>query len=810
MNNKILSLLIAIVLIILAIVPNAFAYSDISVKSNILNEKDSLKPISVKNIDEITIQIIINIDEFEFETVSTDNGFFTSINLPGHGFSSNIGKPRLPIIRKMIEIPNDSEPELSVISESWNKVYLDELNLYNKIIPAQVSIEKKPLSNSEFIIDDNYYSKNEFLPETIADIVDIGEIRARRFALIEINPIQYNPITGELILMNSCEIQINLPNSDLTKTYEMIKRYSTPSFENLFDLTFENYGFYEKGIISKEPEGYLIIVYDSFYDEIEPLADWKTSMGYNTTLVKTSEIPGGTTKENIHDYIVNAYNTWNTPPAYVLLIGDTPQIPTYLGSEGPDAVDLYYVTINSGDYFPDIFIGRFPASQASHVTAMVDKTIYYETGNFSDTDWIKKAAFMAGNDNYWISEGTHNHVISTYLEPNGYNCDKIYEVTYGANTQDITNALNAGRSLAIFSGHGSIYNWDDGPYFNQNNVKDLSNEGMYPFVISHACLTGSFQVSECFGETWLREEDKGGIAFWGASESTLWDEDDILERGMFQAWWDDGLDWIGGMTDMALYYVYENYSGGGYSQYYFEAYNILGDPSIKIWRNDPSGSPDIPSKPDGPVQGTVGYEYSFSTSTNDPDNDQIYFMWDWGDGNLSEWMGPYSSGDTCSASHIWNSGGNFTIKVKARDEHFTQSEWSEGSIIQMVYNFPPDKPSISGPYWLIPKVTYNFEISTIEPDGETVFFLVEWGDGDFEEWVGPYSSEEVVTFSHKYTKKGLYKINITAKDINDFESETHQKNIKVSLSRSRIINNPLKFIVFEKIFERFFLLRQLI
>ena len=810
MNKKNICIAGIIVILIFASLPNVFASTNKQVNQNVTGEPSNNFGCSVVNIDETTIGITINLDQFEFNSVNTNKGLFTNVCLPGYGFSYNIGKARLPLIRKMVEIPHESKPELIVTSESWDFISLDELNLPNIIIPAQPSVEKNSEKSFEFILDDNYYSNFKFLPENIANIVDIGKIRSRCFALVEISPIRYNPQSGELKLLKSCEIIINLPNSNLIKTYDKIKRYSSSDFESLFKKSFANYGVYENGIMDNAQGGYLIIVYDDFYDEIEALANWKKAMGYNTTVTKTSEIPGGASKENIHDYIKDAYNNWDIPPSYVLLVGDTPQIPTYRGTQGPDAVDLYYVTINSEDYFPDIFIGRFPASQESHVTAMVDKTIYYETGNFSDSTWIKKAAFMAGYDNYDITEGTHNYVISTYLDKFGYTCDKLYEVTYGANTQDVIDALNEGRSLAIFSGHGYVYGWDDGPPFSQANVQGLKNEGMYPFVCSHACLTGSFQASECFGETWLRQADKGGIAFWGASEGTLWDEDDILEKGMFQAWWDDNLGRIGGMTDMALYYLYENYSGGGYTQYYFEAYNILGDPSVRIWRGDPGGAPDIPAKPEGPESGAVGYEYNFSSSTTDPNGDQIYYMFDWGDGEFSEWIGPYPSGDTCEAFHIWNDEGYFEVRVKAMDENFAQSNWSESSIIHIVYNFPPDMPTIKGQYWLLPMIPYNFRISTTEPDGENVFFLIEWGDGEIDEWIGPYSSEEVVSLSHKYTSVGYYTINVTAKDINDFKSETKEKYIKVSLSRNRIIKNPFIFTLFENLIESFSIIRQLL
>jgi hypothetical protein len=380
----------------------------------------------------------------------------------------------------------------------------------------------------------------------------------------------------------------------------------------------------------------------------------------------------------------------------VLLVGDTPQIPTYVGTMGPSAVDLYYVTMNPDDYFPDIFIGRFPASEESHVTAMVDKTMYFEEGTFNATEWIQKAACMAGIDNNHITEGTHNYIIDTFLEPNNYTCDKLYMVTYGATTQNVTDALNEGRSLAIFSGHGSTTSWGDGPPFSQSNVRALTNQDMYPFVCSHACSTNTFDYPECFGETWLREERKAGLAFWGASASTLWNEDDILEKGMFKAWWDDGLEWIGGMTDRGLYYLYENYSGGGYTKYYFEAYNVMGDPSVNVWSSDPNPPPEQPEKPQGPTLGVVNKELTYSSVTTDPDGEQVFYKFNWGDNTSSEWIGPYDSGNRGEASHIWEKPGEYEIAVKAKDEYGGVSRWSDPLSITIIQGPLLDIGIISG------------------------------------------------------------------------------------------------------------------
>ncbi|UCB59131.1 MAG: PKD domain-containing protein, partial [Thermoplasmatales archaeon] len=55
----------------------------------------------------------------------------------------------------------------------------------------------------------------------------------------------------------------------------------------------------------------------------------------------------------------------------------------------------------------------------------------------------------------------------------------------------------------------------------------------------------------------------------------------------------------------------------------------------------------------------------------------IYYIWDWGDGNYSDWLGPYNSGNECEASYTWQQEANFLIKVKAKDDKGGESYWSE-------------------------------------------------------------------------------------------------------------------------------------
>lgn len=93
--------------------------------------------------------------------------------------------------------------------------------------------------------------------------------------------------------------------------------------------------------------------------------------------------------------------------------------------------------------------------------------------------------------------------------------------------------------------------------------------------------------------------------------------------------------------------------------------------------------PEIPQKPQGPASGKPGTTYEYSTSTTDAEEDMVFYRWDWGDGNYSEWVGPYASGETVTISHSWSEKGIFLIRVKAKDTNDKESEWSEPLSINM-------------------------------------------------------------------------------------------------------------------------------
>ena len=121
-----------------------------------------------------------------------------------------------------------------------------------------------------------------------------------------------------------------------------------------------------------------------------------------------------------------------------------------------------------------------------------------------------------------------------------------------------------------------------------------------------------------------------------------------------------------------------NYDWYGWVEYNdLYTFNLFGDPSLIREGIDVGERPNKPSTPSGPSSGKIGEEYTYSSRTTDPDNDQIYYMFYWGDGTNTSWIGPYESGETCEASHIWIEEGIFEIKTKAKDTNDLLSDISD-------------------------------------------------------------------------------------------------------------------------------------
>lgn len=525
------------------------------------------------------------------ETVTAQGAAYTRLSASGYGYPAAYGLPELPVLRREVEIPFGAQVSVELISTRYTDNTLAELGL-NPIYPHQLPVRKVEgvEDNQPFTIDSKFYTDGLLYPSSVISLGEPYIVRGHRLLPVEVWPVGYDPSQASLRLYSEVTFRLVLSGSDMLTTERLAERYASPVFDPSLAQRVLNYN-QARPLGVNAAVGLLIISADAYADALAPLVALRESRGFEVTLTRLSEIPGDNTPADIKAYIQTAYDTWLLPPSYVLLVGDTNTLPTWTGPIILTSTDLYYGTMDGPeDWHPDIGRGRFPVRSAEQTTYMVDKYLEYASLTGQEP-WIKQASFPATCDVYTVAEGTHNYVIDTHTAPGGWTGtfpvdpnpggDQLYCITYSATHADLVEQFNLGRWAIIYSGHGSYGGWEMD--YTPADINNIQNYGMYPFVASHACLSGDFGQEEVFGETWVLQEGKGALVYWGSSTYSYWDEDDWLERAMFDSLFNEASPHadVTTMTDAGLAWVEVNSPDN--ARYYRETYNILGDPSVRLF-----------------------------------------------------------------------------------------------------------------------------------------------------------------------------------------------------------------------------------
>ena len=185
-------------------------------------------------------------------------------------------------------------------------------------------------------------------------------------------------------------------------------------------------------------------------------------------------------------------------------------------------------------------------------------------------------------------------------------------------------------------------------------------------------------------------------------------------------------------------------------------------------------APLTPYTPSGSTSLKSGISYEYSTSTTDPDNDNIRYGWDWNNDDIVDYVTGYvASGETITTSHIFTTVGTYDIRVKAEDDEGASSDFSEPLSVTVSENQPPNKPTITGETNGKVGNEYEYTISSVDPDGDDVYFEIEWYDGcPGVLWEGPYSSGSQVIKNNTWTERGEYTITVRVKDYYGLEGES--------------------------------------
>jgi len=97
----------------------------------------------------------------------------------------------------------------------------------------------------------------------------------------------------------------------------------------------------------------------------------------------------------------------------------------------------------------------------------------------------------------------------------------------------------------------------------------------------------------------------------------------------------------------------------------------------------------LPSKPTitGPTSGKIGEEHEYIFNAKDPNNGKLFYYIKWGDKQVEDWIGPYSSGENVKINHTWSTKGTYIIIAKVKNELGTESGWGTLEV-----TMPKNKP----------------------------------------------------------------------------------------------------------------------
>lgn len=500
------------------------------------------------------------------DEIQADDRSFSELDFPDGGHFADIGAPSHPVIRRLLAVPKEADIRVTVV-DTPRRVPAGLLGLNSPLVPAQPAVEKdSPPESSSFHYDAAAYSLDGFAVEPVR-VAEAGTRNGIRYVSLEIAPLTYNPVQNTFAVYDTLTFTLSLSGG----SFPVSAKGETPLGGGLD-------GANTKSGVSR----FLVVAHDDFA-ATQTMVDYvthKTSLGWTVDLFDTSTT--GTSKDAIRAFIQDRYANAETRPEAVLLVGDTDRIEAFTGSGARfPTTDLYYGCMDAGDdWLPELPVGRFSVADITELGVVVNKTIAYETS--PGGEWTGKAVFIATSDVgfYDVAEGTHNWVIDTYMDPLGYSSDKLYAISHEATTEDVRDALDDGRVMAVYSGHGGEHSWV-GPYFSESDVRALENPDAYPVVLSFACVTGDYAMDECFAETWLRETS-GAINVFASSVNSLWTEDDILERKFFDAIYEEGISAVGAAALRAKEMYLDYFGPSQQTRGYFEQYNLFGDPTVGL------------------------------------------------------------------------------------------------------------------------------------------------------------------------------------------------------------------------------------
>ena len=531
------------------------------------------------------------------------------LTLPDGVPTGPVGAPALPAVRKNVALPWNGLPgALEILSVET--VELDESFLVAPMTRPRTVSGGEPLTDP-FIRDPDYYGRDEFLPGTHGELIATWDLVGQRFAKIELNPVQYNPVTRKIRLATKITFRITWieqQGPDQQVTYNLTeagradyKRHlesvalnpeavSIPAFAGSSSRSLPS-GQYEHVIITPQ-------AFESYWAD---LVEWHTRKGYPSCVVTKEYIQSnysGTDTAKIQSFVQDAHQTWGTRYFLIGADGGTSslQVPYHerylLGEYVPN--DTFYADYN-GNWVIDVHVGRASVTSTASVGQFIDKVLKYEQDPPS-TSYANRAFFM-GFDLDSSTPGEDTKVLIKNNDIPGTTAfQSEYDSESGAHINDVTSVLNTGPNLVNHIDHCNWSVWgigsvNHGDHYYDSNVNALTNGWRLINWYSLGCLASAWDYGTSISETFMRRVGQAGVSFTGNTRYGWYNPGyaNTLSSLYDIRWWHvlftDNRYHVG---ETLSYHKNDYYPNSDYYKYIFTELNLLGDPAMRLWKLNPT------------------------------------------------------------------------------------------------------------------------------------------------------------------------------------------------------------------------------
>jgi len=560
--------------------------------------------------------IDFQIPGYYLDTLYIEGEPYTVISLPEIATFLNQGWPMLPRISESIIIPDDARMSYQILQSE----YEDRQIL--PVVPSKGSLLRSVNPDTIPYTFSDSYQVDTWWPEELVELSQPFILRDFRGITLQFSPFQHNAVQESLRVCKHLVARVYPDGPGEVNVKTRPRDSISKEFSDVYANFFLNFSEAEWDTIA-EAGKMLIIAADDFCDNMLPLVEWKLKKGVETELARCSDV--GENLEAVRAYIQAKYDTEGV--TFNLLVGDgnlenvatSITVPYAVGDTGrakDQPADPVYTYLEGDDLFPDAFISRFSAQTPDDVDNQVIRTINYERYPQSGSSWYYQGTGIASCQGEWsgAADSTRCNWLREDLLSYTYTwVDRIYDPWATASL--VANALNDGRSIVNYIGHGGYDHWSTSSFYS-SDVYSLENSNMLPFIISVACVNGAFVSRTCFAEAWLRagsvESPKGAIAFYGSSIPQRWVEPCVGQAAAVDLLTQDRMNTVGGILFNGACEMIEDYLPGITGVDQFQTWHIFGDASVQVRTDTPQ--PLVVSHPHSYQIGPG----SFTVSTGDP------------------------------------------------------------------------------------------------------------------------------------------------------------------------------------------------